>query len=108
MEWRSMLELLLFCVRLVVRAAVIMLTFGCFLLIGVGFDWMIKWTLGVLEASEYVRNVFSQVTLMYIFLIATAATLSSTAMVAYLTFADMGDILREVIERRKGSEDRVE
>ena len=108
MNWRSTFELLQLCFILVARIAIITLTFICFLLISVAFDWVIKWALGLLGASEIVENALSQITLAYVLTIAMAGTLTSAVVVGYLTYTDLRNTFSEPRDTQSESDDYAE
>ena len=108
MDWGSTLDFMRFCVRLVVRAAVVTLTASCFLLIGVAFDWMVEWVLEIVGASEFVIEVAFQITLAYILAIVMMAALTGVVIVGHLTIMDMRDIFSEVQKMRDEGDDHAE
>ncbi len=70
-------ETIKFCVNLVVRAAVLALTWACILAIGVGFNWLINWILKALMAPEIIGRYSEQVVFLYVLILGIAATATS-------------------------------
>ena len=85
----STIELAKFCANLVVRAALVALSWVVLLLIGVGLNWVINWVLGVLAAPEYVSNILTQIVIAFIIFLGLAATLTSGKDVFILTIASL-------------------
>ena len=96
MNWRSLFGLypsttqavrLYF--NIVVRAAVLALIWGALLGIGTFLNWLIDMALGAFDASEKVKNVSLQVSLLYIVISGVAMTLTSLKDVWDLTRASL-------------------
>ena len=92
-------------VNLVVRTIVLTLVLTSFLLIGLGFNWLINFALEILEVPEVVEKVLSQIALVYIFVVGVAATLTSTLVVVHLTIADLRNFPTQVSSDKNGGDD---
>lgn len=77
------------CFNIVVRALVVAVSWGCLLLIGVGLNWLLDFSLRLLGASENVENILSQIVLVYVLVLGVAATLTGTKDVWSLTIAGL-------------------
>ena len=75
---------------------------------GVGFDWVTKLALDLLNASDTAKNVLSQITLIYVLVIGIAGTLSSTSIVIHLTIRDMRNLFAEASKAQDGSDNYAE
>ena len=75
--------------NIVVRAAVLALIWGALLGIGTGLNWLIDVALGAFDASEQVKNVSLQVSLLYIVILGVAMTFTSLKDVWDLTRASL-------------------
>ena len=75
--------------NIVVRAAVLALIWGALLGIGTCLNWLIDVALGAFDASEQVKNVSLQVSLLYIITSGVAMTLTSLKDVWDLTRASL-------------------
>lgn len=85
----STMEIIKFCINLVVRAAVLALTWVFILGIGVGLNWLINWILQELMAPKSVAQYSGQIVFAYILILGLAATLTSFKDVLALTIAGL-------------------
>ena len=108
MNWRSTYELAHLCLMLVARSALLTLTLICFLLIGIGFDSVVKWALGLLGAPEFTKSVLSQITLAYVWVVAISGALTSVVVVCYLTFLELRNLSGNDFGRQGKGEDDAE
>ncbi len=108
MNWRSTYELAHLCLMLVARSALLTLTLICFLLIGIGFDSVVKWALGWLGAPEFTKSVLSQITLAYVWVVAISGALTSMVVVCYLTFVELRSLSKDDIDGQDKGEDDAE
>ena len=109
MKWRSTVllspstvEIVSLCFNLIVRAVALLIAWSGLLFIGVGFDWVLELALSTLGASEVAKSALSQITLVYVLVIAISGTLSSTSVVIYLTKVDM----RNLFSQASNTQDR--
>ena len=91
--------------NLVIRTVFLTLVLTSFLLIGLGFNWLINFSLEILEAPESVERVLSQIALVYIFVVGVAATLTSTLVVIHLTTADLRNFSAQASSDENGGND---
>ena len=75
---------------------------------GVGFDWVTKLALDLLNASDTVKNVLGQITLLYVLIISVSGTLSSTSIVIYLTSVDIRNLFAEASKAEDRSDNHAE
>ena len=85
----STVEIVRFCVNLVVRAIALALTWAFILVIGVGLNWLINWILKELMAPAVVEQYSGQIVFAYILILGAAATLTSFKDVLALTLAGL-------------------
>ena len=75
--------------NIVIRAAVLALIWGALLGIGIFLNWLLDVALGAFDASEKVKNVLLQVSLVYISVLGVAMTFTSLKDVWALTRASV-------------------
>lgn len=85
----STVEIVRFCVNLIVRAIALALTWVFILVIGVGLNWLINWILKELMAPPVVARYSGQIVFAYILILGAAATLTSFKDVLALTLAGL-------------------
>ncbi len=85
----STIEIAKFCFNLVIRAAILALTWAFILAIGVGLNWLIDWVLKTLMAPEYTRNILEQIVFAFIIFLGLAVTLTSIKDIFILTKAGL-------------------
>ena len=93
---------------LVARSALLTLTLTCFLMIGIGFDWVVKWALGWLGAPESTKDALSQITLAYVWVVAASGALTSVVVVCYLTFVELRSLSKDDLDSQSKGEDDAE
>ncbi len=86
--------------NIVARALIVALTWSAIFLTGVGLNWLINATLGVLDAPEFLNTLLSQLVVGYIIISVIAITLVS--------LGDMWDLtLVSLSGKRPPSDDDV-
>lgn len=115
MKWLSVLKLypstvkiIDLCFNLVVRAAVLAVTWGLLLLIDTGLSRLIRLLLELLGASESVERLSSQIFLVYVIVLGFAATLTSVKDALSLTIAGLRDPSVNAQGGGKGTDDESE
>ena len=87
----STVRLIRFCVNLVVRAALVAVTWGILLLIGLAFNWLIEYGLELAGAHESVRKTSTAVVLVFILALMAAALITSLYDIWAVAKAVLGD-----------------
>ena len=101
-NWRTTYDLLHYCINLVARVLIVTLTLGCFLAVGVGFDWMLKSVLEFLKAPVPISDALAQITFLYVIIIASAGLVSGAAPVFVLTYFDYRNLLTSIRNGQDG------
>ena len=96
MDWHSLVKLYpstiqlgRLCFNIIVRTAIMALSWGALLFINVCFSWLIDLALGAFDASETVKSISSKVVHVPILLLGVATALTSLKDMWDLTLASL-------------------
>lgn len=90
------------CFNLVVRAAIVALTWACLLGIAFSLNWFISIVLASLNADDAVRMILSQVILAFVVVLGVCATITGFMDVIALTAAVVRSAFAKSPDSRQG------